>query len=192
MKLTIRLDSREFERAFRRLGEGKGVSRAGNKGANAGGKVLRGELAGILQSIAAAPKTAYRIRARAAHESQRDPAYRIFANRKIPISQLRAAAREFVKKQGSKTVGELSLEIDGDKVRFKAARKVGVGKDAKFELLKAGRLPERKVGGVIIGERRIRSKSSFKAATRKAEVAGLKALEKALEAELEKAIKRMR
>ena len=192
MSIEIKFDSREFERAFRRLVDGKGVLKTRNKGANAAGKVLRGELAGILQKIAAAPKNAYRIRARAAHESQRDPAYRITANRKIPVARLRAAARKFVKKHGGKSVGELSLEIDGDKVRFKQVRKIGSGLSAKYELLKAGNLPERGVGGIIIGERHIRSKSSFKAATRRAEAAGLKAIEKALEAELEKAIKGMR
>ena len=51
--------------------------------------------------------------------------------------------------------------------------------------LRAGRLPGRGVGPVIIGERRIRSKAAFKSATRRAEQAGMKALE----AEIEKPFK---
>ena len=188
MKIEIKLDAREVERAFRRAGKEKGVLKARNRAANSGGKELRKALPGILQSVLAAPKTAYRIRAKAAHESQKNPHYRLTAARKIPVAKLRAAARKIVKKQGSKTVGQLSLEIDGDKVRFKSVRKTGSGKPAQFELLKAGKLPARKVGGVIIGERHIRSKPDFKRATKRAEAAGMKMLK----AELEKAIKGMR
>ena len=181
MKIEVKLDAREVERAFNRAGKGKGVARALNKGANAAGKVLRGELAGILQEIAPAAKTAFRIRARAAHESQKNPHYRLTANRKIPIAKLRAAARQFEKKLRGKSIQELNIEIDGDKIRFKAARKVGSGKDAQFELLKAGKLPARKVGGVIIGERHIRSKPDFKRATKRAEAAGMQMLKTEIE-----------
>ena len=181
MKIEVKLDAREVERAFRRAGKEKGVLKARNRAANAAGKSLRGELAGILQEIANAPKVAFRIRARAAHESQRDPKYTITANRKIPVSSLRAAARQFEKKLRGKSIQELSIEIDGDKVKFKSARKVGSGKDAQFELLKAGKLPARKVGGVIIGERHIRSKPDFKGATRRAEQAGMRMLKTEIE-----------
>lgn len=181
MKLEIKLDSREVERAFRRAGKEKGIAKAGIRGANAAGKSLRGELAGILQSIANAPKVAFRIRARAAHESQRDPKYTITANRKIPVASLRAAARQFEKKLRGKSIQALSIEIDGDKVRFKSVRKTGSGKSAQFELLRAGKLPARKVGGVIIGERHIRSKPDFKGATKRAEAAGMKMLKAEIE-----------
>ena len=173
MMLEIKLVSREVERAFRRAGKEKGIAKAGIRAANAAGKVLRGSIAGVLQSIAGAPKVAFRIRARAAHESQKNPAYRITANRKIPISHLRAAARQLDKKLRGSSVQSLSVEIDGDKVRFKSVRKMGAGKAAQFELLKAGRLPARKVGPVIIGERHIRSKPDFKRATKRAEALGM-------------------
>ena len=91
------------------------------------------------------------------------------------------AARQFEKKLRGKSIQELSIEIDGDKVKFKSARKVGSGKDAQFELLKAGKLPARKVGGVIIGERHIRSKPDFKGATRMAEQAGMRMLKTEIE-----------
>ena len=61
-------------------------------------------------------------------------------------------------------------------MKFKSVRKMGAGKSAQFELLKAGRLPARKVGPVIIGERHVRSKPDFKRATKRAEAAGLKML----------------
>ena len=187
MMLEIKLVSREVERAFRRAGEGKGIAKAGIRGANAAGKSLRGSLAAILQQIAPAPKTAFRIRARAAHESQKNPAYRITANRKIPISHLRAAARQLDKKLRGSSVQSLSVEIDGDKVKFKSVRKMGAGKSAQFELLKAGRLPARKLGGVILGERHIRSKPDFKRSEKRAEAEGLRVLS----AEIEKVFRGM-
>ena len=180
MTISVKLDSREVDRAFKRAGNG-GVTKARFRAANAAGKSLRGELAGILQSIAPAAKTAFRIRARAAHKSQRDPKYTITANRRIPVAQLRAAARQFEKKLRGKSIQQLSIEIDGDKVKFRAARKLGAGKDAQYELLKAGRLPARKVGGVIIGEKHVRSKPNFKSATRRAEAAGMKMLKTEIE-----------
>ena len=59
MMLEIKLVSREVERAFRRAGKEKGIAKAGIRAANAAGKVLRGSIAGILQSIANAPKVTF-------------------------------------------------------------------------------------------------------------------------------------
>ena len=186
MKLSIKFDSREFERAFRRLAK-DGVLKAGIKGVNSAGKEIRKALPGILQSVLDAPKKAFKIRAKAAHQSQKNPAYRVNANRRVPVAELRAAARKITKKPGAKSVGELSIQIDSDKkIKFKSVRKTGSGPSAKFELLKAGPLPGRRLGGVIIGERRIRSKAAFKSAAKRAEAEGLRVLS----VELEKAIKR--
>ena len=142
--------TREWDRLARRLRNPKLAQRAIHKGVNVAGAELRKALAELLPEIFATSRTALRIKARAAHSSQREPAYRVGFMSAINVRRLRAKARRFERGAGKgRAKAKFRLRLPDGKYRtFKAAYREGSGATASFRLFAAGGLPERGIGPV--------------------------------------------
>lgn len=171
--------TKEFRKAVRLLGP-KLAEKAVIKGANTAGSRVRRDLHGkVLKNLVDAPKAAFSVKGKAAHPSQKDPAYRIRMASAIPISRVSAKARKFRPlKRGSK-VGVLSIKVGNKTLHFMAAQRFGTGSRA-FQLLKAGPLPERAVGGVKVSKKMLMRSREFRKLVDEAQREGVTAAEKAL------------
>lgn len=153
MPVSITVNDRQLRALSRALSE-RTQKRAQIEGLNEAGKKLRTMLPAALAELVGAPKSAFKVKSRAASlRRSGNPTYVVGFDRAIAINKLKASARRFERrtKRGGTTRQGFSLrQPDGSISRFKAVFKDGQGRSAKFSLHRAGSLPERKLGGVTI------------------------------------------
>ena len=142
MTIGIALSRAEVAHVARVLSAGA-VKRARIKAANTAGKRLRTGLPGILADRAQARLTSTRGKARAAHPSQAEPAYRLKLPARIPIRALKT--KRFTRRKGGSVLEFRGLDRT---LRFSRVSRSGKGKASKFRLAEAGSLPARFVGGL--------------------------------------------
>lgn len=150
--------SRESARAIKGLLDKKLVAKARMKAANVGGAKMRKALGASLPDVFDAPKAAARIKGRAAHASQKDPAYRLTFAQAIAVSRLRARARKLERQRGKKFKRLRLRQPDGSISTFKAVRTEGKGRAQTIELVPAGPLPARGIGPIRLPRNVLRSK----------------------------------
>ena len=116
---------------------------------NKAGKHLKRDAVAIIRQDLV-PTAAVNLKAKSRAASTRrggDPDYRVTFGRTVPVSKLRASARQFRPKKKGGDVGKLTLKLGrGRDLEFQAVKRTPTGKG--FGLAEAGPLPERGLGPV--------------------------------------------
>ncbi len=145
MVVRVEFNESQIQEISRALSP-KQFRRATRKGVNQTGSDLRKRVKPALQALVKASAAAMRVKGKAASSHQAEPNYRLTFAKRIPIKKLRSSARKIRSRKGRQY---LFLTQPGDqKTVLGPARRVGVGKASFVQLLRAGRLKERAVGGI--------------------------------------------
>ena len=138
--------------AIARVFDPKRTLRALIKATNMTGIDLRKEIPTILAEEVQTSRAALQPKAKAAHSSQRDPAYTLRIARRIPLNKLKPSARLFKRRRG-KPGGRLILrQADGSRDIFNAFS-IGKGRNRRLKLVETSSLPERFIGGPVISSK---------------------------------------
>ena len=138
--------------AVSRILDPKATLKALIRATNMTGIDLRKEVPVILAEEVQTSRAAISPKAKAAHSSQRDPAYTLRMNRRIPLNKLKPAARLFKRRRG-KPGGRLILrQADGSRDIFNAFS-IGKGRNRRLKLVETSSLPERFIGGPVISSK---------------------------------------
>ena len=174
--------------AIARVFDPKRTLKALIKATNMTGIDLRKEIPTILAEEVQTSRAALKPKAKAAHSSQRDPAYTLRIARRIPLNRLKPAARLFKRRRG-KSGGRLILrQADGSRDVFNAFA-LGKGRNRRLKLVETSSLPERLIGGPVISSKFRNTPRARQRVDRvPRDLAG--AFEEAFAAELGRALKR--
>ena len=138
--------------AVSRVFDPKATLKALIRATNMTGIDLRKEVPVILAEEVQTSRAALQPKAKAAHSSQRDPAYTLRIARRIPLNKLKPAARVFKRRRG-KPGGRLILrQADGSRDVFNAFS-IGKGRNRRLKLVETSSLPERFIGGPVISSK---------------------------------------
>ena len=175
--------------AVARVFDPKRTLKALIKATNMQGKELRQQLPLILAEEVQTSRAALQPKAKAAHTSQRDPAYTLRIARRIPLNKLKPSARLFKRRRG-KPGGRLILrQADGSRDIFDSVKAIGKGRNRRLKLVETSSLPERFIGGPVISSK-FRNTPRARQRVDRVPRDLAKAFEEAFAAELGRALKR--
>ena len=142
----ISITSRDAERLARTFGaliSATGLTAIQRRAVNKVGSSLRKQTRVIAPVAMATTAAALMVQGRAARPGSDKPKYSLRMARKIPVGRLKAKNRKITRRSGR---ASLTISLPGrDKIVFRSVHRVG----RSFQLLQAGPLPERWVGGIF-------------------------------------------